>query len=161
MIYLDMDGVFADFDGHHEKLFGRRPTRWPNPDTANWGAINRAGDFFRTMPVMADAPELLRFVVDELGERPMFLTGVAPSITDMKRQKQEWAAEHFPGIPVIGCPARVKCRYCEQGDVLVDDMLKYRVDWERVGGVFIHHTSADNSIRELRQWYESLSHVSS
>lgn len=37
------------------------------------------------------------------------------------------------------------------GDVLVDDNLKYRELWETAGGVFIHHTSAEQTIAELVQ----------
>jgi hypothetical protein len=35
------------------------------------------------------------------------------------------------------------------GDILVDDYLKYRHLWEEAGGVFIHHTSASNTLRQL------------
>jgi hypothetical protein len=35
------------------------------------------------------------------------------------------------------------------GDVLVDDYLRYRELWENAGGIFIHHVSAKESIRQL------------
>ena len=35
------------------------------------------------------------------------------------------------------------------GDVLVDDYLRYRELWEKAGGIFIHHVSVKESIRQL------------
>jgi hypothetical protein len=37
------------------------------------------------------------------------------------------------------------------GDILVDDYLKYRHLWEEAGGVFVHHTSARHTIRQLAE----------
>jgi hypothetical protein len=36
-----------------------------------------------------------------------------------------------------------------RGDVLVDDYLRYRDLWEKAGGIFVHHVSAAESIRQL------------
>jgi hypothetical protein len=36
------------------------------------------------------------------------------------------------------------------GDVIVDDFLKYRHLWEAKGGHWIHHVSAEQSVKELR-----------
>lgn len=160
MIYLDMDGVLADFDSQYERLSGQRPhplKNWtveaPTPDIVEWKLVHGSPDFFSTMSVLPDAMDLFRFV-DELGHGTAILTGVPSSVSDAVRQKRLWAAEHFPGVQVFCCPSRDKWRYCHK-DVLVDDWQKYRVAWEGAGGVFIHHKSAANSIRELRQWNEA------
>jgi hypothetical protein len=36
------------------------------------------------------------------------------------------------------------------GHVLVDDRASARVEWERRGGAFVHHTAAERSIAALR-----------
>ncbi len=35
------------------------------------------------------------------------------------------------------------------GDVLVDDLPKYRAPWEGVGGVFVHHRGARETLAAL------------
>ena len=47
--------------------------------------------------------------------------------------------------------AREKHLHMKPGDVLVDDFLKYKELWEDAGGVFVHHTSAEQTIAELRR----------
>ena len=45
-------------------------------------------------------------------------------------QKVEWAAEHFPGVPIVTCLARDKHKHMHPGDVLVDDREKHRAAYE-------------------------------
>jgi hypothetical protein len=150
MIWLDMDGVLADFDGHYQACFGDRPTRWPEPDTVDWDKIASVPDFYLKLPLMPGAKELFRYV-DDLGYGTGILTGVPKSIDASSNHKTEWAAEpdHFPDTIVRCCQSRDKWKHGRPGDVLVDDYLKYRVEWERMGGIFVHHTSAADSIIQL------------
>jgi predicted phosphatase len=71
-------------------------------------------------------------------------------------QKERWAAEHFPGVPIITTMARQKHLHMNPGDVLVDDRENHRHLWENAGGVFIHHKSAVDSIRQLAEIYPSV-----
>jgi hypothetical protein len=65
-----------------------------------------------------------------------------------------WAAQHFPGVRMITCMARDKRNHAREGDVLVDDMEKYRHLWEQAGGIFVHHRSAAESIEQLRDYFD-------
>lgn len=48
------------------------------------------------------------------------------------------------------CLSKQKCLHMmNPGDVLVDDYLRYRELWEKAGGIFIHHVSVKESIRQL------------
>jgi hypothetical protein len=49
--------------------------------------------------------------------------------------------------------ARDKRNHAKEGDVLVDDLLKHRDRWEEIGGVFIHHKSARESIEALKGYF--------
>ena len=150
MIFLDLDGVLADFDSHYETHFGVRPKRWPEPDTTKWKLVNSVPDFYRTIPLMTGARDLFRYV-DEAGYGVAILTGVPSSVDAADNQKHEWAAEHFPHVQVICCPAREKWEHGRPGDFLIDDYLKYRLDWIGMGGVFIHHTDVPSTIAKLRE----------
>ena len=70
MIWLDMDGVLADFDGHYQACFGVKPTRWPEPDTVDWKLIAAVPDFYLNLPLMPGAKELHRFVLYTSGYAP-------------------------------------------------------------------------------------------
>jgi hypothetical protein len=37
--------------------------------------------------------------------------------------------------------------------VLVDDQMKHAHLWQEVGGIFIHHRSAEQSLRALRDYF--------
>ena len=87
--------------------------------------------------------------------RPTILTGL-PLGKWAAPQKERWAAAHFPGVPIITTMARQKHLHMEQGDVLVDDRENHRKLWEDAGGIFIHHKSAELSLRALAKIYPSV-----
>lgn len=147
-IYLDCDGVLADFDRHFEDVFDAPPRDYEdkNGSTIFWRDIKRdAPTFYRDLPLMPDALELFDAVSPM---RPVILTG-CPRGGWAEPQKLAWAAEHFPGIPMVVCMSRDKRNYCQPGDVLIDDRPHYRDLWEGAGGMWITHTSAKSSIAAL------------
>ena len=50
-LFVDMDGVLADFAQHHQAVFGWRPEREDNVD---WTAVREVEDFYLNIPPMAD-----------------------------------------------------------------------------------------------------------
>ena len=160
MIWLDLDGVMADFDGHYERHFGVRPASWPEPDGDKWKLISSVPNFYRTLPLMPNARDLFQFT-DELGKRispvlakghgTAFLTGCPASIDASKNQKIEWTAEHFPDVMTVCCRSRDKFLHGLPGDILIDDYLRYSERWIEMGGIFVHHTSVADTIRQLRE----------
>jgi hypothetical protein len=55
-LFVDMDGVLADFDRHYEAHFRIRPCR--ESDNVNWKLVRRVKDFFLGIPPMADLEAL-------------------------------------------------------------------------------------------------------
>jgi 5'(3')-deoxyribonucleotidase len=148
-LFLDCDGVLADFDRAAQKIF-RMPPRDAEKklgSRAFWTRIHRQKTFYRNLPLMPDARELFDAVAHL---RPIILTG-CPIGGWAEPQKVEWTAEHFPGTEIITCMSREKYLHMHPGDVLVDDYLKYRRHWEEAGGIFIHHTSAQSTIAALER----------
>jgi hypothetical protein len=147
-LFLDCDGVLADFDALAIELFGKHPHEAEKAVGAAefWRRIESHGSFYRDLPLLTDAVELYQAVAHL---NPIILTG-CPGGGWAEPQKVDWAAEHFPGVRVITCRSVDKCKHMMQrGDVLVDDYLKYRDLWVEAGGIFIHHTSAQDSLRQL------------
>lgn len=152
MIYVDMDGVLADFDAAATVLFGRPPReaeeQWGTERF--WKTIASKYNFYRTLPKMADADDLMAGVWRYTRE-PRILTGVPSSMPQVPMHKRTWAAEHYPGVQVITCFAREKANYCQPGDILIDDRPQYKGKWIDKGGLFITHTSAEASLAELHR----------
>lgn len=146
-LFLDLDGVLADFDGYYETQFGVRPNQDTYDPPEFWDCILNHGSFFRDQPPMADAFELWQGV---LHLNPIILSGIPYSIPDVATQKRAWVNEHLGShVKLICCPSRSKCKYGLSGDVLVDDRLKYAGYWTDMGGVFIHHRAAKPTLAAL------------
>ena len=153
-LYLDCDGVLADFDGAFRERFGTTPRVYEDRHgtRAFWRDLQReAPQFFLFLPLLPDARELFDAVAHL---RPTILTGV-PHGGWSEPQKIAWAGVHFPDTPVITCLAREKHWHCRPGDVLVDDRGKYRTLWEDAGGVFVLHRSAADSIPRVLAAFEA------
>jgi 5'(3')-deoxyribonucleotidase len=147
-IYLDCDGVLADFDRGARAIFGMHPRDFEQRFGAKrfWSALAKAEGFFTHLDPLPDAMELYESVRHL---HPVILTGL-PRGDWAEPQKRAWAEKHFPGVEVITTMAALKKEYCKPGDALVDDRDKYRHLWEGAGGVFIHHKNAQDSIAQLR-----------
>ena len=146
-IFLDCDGVLADFDKGAEAILGLAPHAFEQRHGASefWKRLARADNFFDNLEPLPDAFELYEAVRHR---NPIILTGL-PRGPWAEPQKRRWAQRHFPGVPVITTSAALKREHCHPGDVLVDDRDQYRGLWEAEGGLFILHTSARASIEAL------------
>jgi hypothetical protein len=135
-LYLDCDGVLADFDAGAEAVLGLKPRAFEQRHNIGkmWARLSSAPDFYGTLPEMAGARGLPRG------------NWAAP-------QKVRWAAEHFPGTRIITCMARDKRDHAKEGDVLVDDTLKHRHLWEEAGSIFVHHRTVPETLEELSRYF--------
>jgi len=153
-LFLDMDGVLADFDAGAKALLGTTPAEFEarRGKSEFWRRIAKAPNFYGTLPEMPDARRLFE-AVEHL--QPTILTGL-PLGKWAAPQKVAWAAEHLPGVPIITCMARDKHLHMKPGDVLVDDRENHRAAYEREGVVFVHHKNAEDSLRQLAKIFPSV-----
>ncbi|HEY6662677.1 MAG TPA: hypothetical protein VIZ66_07120 [Sphingomicrobium sp.] len=153
-LFLDADGVLADFDRGACELLGMKPKAYIDKRGRGmfWKRLANASNFYGSLPKMPDA-DLLFDAVKHLN--PTILTGL-PLGSWAAPQKVKWAAEHFPGVPIVTCLARDKHKHMHRGDVLVDDREKHRKAYEDAGVVFVHHKNAEDSIRQLSKIFPSV-----
>ena len=153
-LFLDLDGVLADFDAGAKALLGMSPRAFEEKYGKRefWRRLARDRDFYGSLPLMPDAMELFEGVKHLA---PTILTGL-PLGNWAAPQKVCWAAEHFPGTKIITCMARDKFRHMTGMDVLVDDRADHREKWENAGGTFVHHKNARDSLRQLAEIYPSV-----
>jgi hypothetical protein len=158
-IFLDNDGVLADFDGHCIALFGKSPRELG--DVELWRLVNQdASAFWSGIPVMPRAQELIDIA------RPhglTILTGCPYDVTDNTRicpiaqaHKPSWIEQHFgPGIPVITCFSRDKPLHMSAPrDILVDDFIVNIKRWQAAGGKTVWYQNADQAIARLKEKLE-------
>ena len=150
-LYLDCDGVLADFDKGATAVRGMPPKAFEKRHGLGrfWAKLATATDFYFSLPLLDGANELFE-AVRHLD--PIILTGL-PRGNWAADQKVRWAAQHFPGTRIITTMARDKRNHAKEGDVLVDDQMRHAHLWEEVGGIFIHHRNVSDTLAELRKYF--------
>lgn len=156
-VFLDCDGVLADFDTYAAGLLGMPPREYErrkHNDKQLWDILYAHDDYFYRLPKMPDADALVAGV-ESLGFEPIILTGV-PSKEGSDwaiGQKTRWAEKHFPHLSIICCKSKDKFMHMVPGkrNVLIDDWDKHKKTWEDAGGYFVLHTSAAKSLAELKE----------
>lgn len=143
-LFVDMDGVLADFDSGYEVAFGVRPSI--HADNVDWEMVRRHKDFYLNLPPMPDFQELWTAIAPL---KPIVLTGVPHSVAEACANKTAWVRRYMGQTEIRCCRSSEKCLNAQPGDILIDDWEKYRHKWEFVGGIWITHTSARSTIEQL------------
>jgi len=153
-IFVDLDGVLANFDKKVKELTGKLPDQLVKKDM--WNAIKKyykdGHQFYRELDLMPDANQLWNHIKVH---DPIILTATGQKVESIKQEKVEWCKEHFPGVQMIGVvhsheKANYIIRDTEEISILIDDREKSINPWVAAGGVGILHTSARQTIKELK-----------
>lgn len=157
-LYLDMDGVVADFDEYAARTLRLPPSEGVYPDDV-WQQLAANGRIYRDLIKTDYADRLVEECKDLANTKEydlIFLTAV-PKGNDVKwafNDKMAWAQSLFPGIPVhFGPYSADKWKHCRPGDILIDDRLSNIEDWRKAGGIAIHHKNIDATLYELSKLY--------
>lgn len=159
-IYLDLDGVLADFDLYCRALLGKSLNQFPDSESG-WNALGEHKQtIFRHLKPMQDAKDLVNGVTmlaNDYGYHVGVLTAIPKHgrVPHAKRHKKEWLYNNFPQLLDdfnIAPFAEDKQKHCVVGDILIDDSELNIPQWRNVGGVGILHTSAINSLVELETY---------
>lgn len=101
-LFIDMDGVLADFDRHYLDVFGYSSSR--EFDNADWDAIRKVGDFYLNIPPMVDMAQLWEFVAPY---KPIVLTVVPWSVPEAADNKRAWVRSNLgPEVEVRCCRSK-------------------------------------------------------
>lgn len=151
-IYVDLDGVLADFDGFFKTLTGipapEYETEYGSDDF--WGVINNTPDFFYNLPLLDGANDLMYFLEPF---DPIILTAASKYRPSSHSEKIRWVEKHFGKdqrvITVMG--GRSKQYWCRRGDILIDDWETNAPLWRAKGGIWITHKNVPQTIKELSE----------
>ena len=144
-LFVDMDGVLADFDTGHELVFGVRADKMT--DNVDWTAVRNVPDFYLNLPPMWDMARLWGYI---RRYQPIVLTGVPSAVPEASDNKIAWVRKYLGHhVEVRCCRSKDKCLHAQPGDILIDDWEKYRGRWIAEGGTWITHRSAEETIQKL------------
>lgn len=156
-VHLDLDGLFADFDGGVKAITGKTPKQLGDKRRM-WSAIHSNKFFFIGLEVLDGSMDLWKAIKDLLpDDRIKFLTG-APSSRAFQEQKREWVAKTFgPQYEVNVVARRDKQLWSGPHKVLIDDTEGNIHDWFVKGGHgILHDTSYDVTIKAFIDYHEAL-----
>lgn len=143
-VYVDMDGVVADFNGLASELLNREIAwegRAISPD--EWKILSAYPNFYYNLKLTPIAEELMDLVKSTSSKFDIaFLSAVTSSmdIEQTMKDKHRWIQKYFPGIPLYFGPKSTDKKYwCVPNDILIDDKHSNVIEWESVGGISIHH----------------------
>lgn len=150
-IYIDLDGVCADFANYALAVLGQPYDSLP-PGEA-WGQLDKIPGLFtllRPLPGM----ERLFTALAHHNPRVQILTATplpTGHLITAAADKTDWVCEHIgPDVPVRTIVGGVnKHAFAAPGDILVDDLERNLVGWRAVGGVGILHVSVDATLAQL------------
>lgn len=151
-IYCDMDGVVADFHAFTGKHLGTKfkDKYWPDLPS----------DTFAKLPPMSDAKRLWGFI----GKfNPIMLTAIPRESRGKISQqaagdKTKWMKRHFnlDQNNMRAVSRQDKQQFAKDGrdgrpNILIDDHAGNIKEFKAKGGIGIHHTSAEDTIKQLKK----------
>ena len=148
-IFCDMDGVLVDFEKGYEELTGRNIKGQHvsgGPDF--WDPITKAGaSFWVKLAWMPDGKQLWEYIKPY---NPVLLS--APSREESSRiGKYVWVKREMPGTKLILRSAERKQEFATPQSILIDDRKDNIERWKEAGGIGIYHTSAADTIQQLKK----------
>jgi len=151
-IYLDMDGVIADFTKRYKELYKIEP--------AEADKRKKFGMFFEdfiesrqfsSLEYMPDAVVLLDHL-NTCGVPVEILSSTAreESHKEISYQKDVWLTIRNIKYPRNFVPGKKhKYKYATPDSIIIDDTQSVIDDWKKAGGVAIHHKDALSTISIL------------
>lgn len=163
-IYCDMDGVIVDFIGGVKEFMSDKIADYnmKNKEHSNafWkklGYINKqdpeeARALWANLSWMPDGKQLWSYIRKY---DPVILSSPGTSSRAIiEGGKQEWIKRELGNVKYIFEPAKWKYAAPKPGmqNILIDDTPKKLDPWVDAGGIGILHTSAAETIRQLKEY---------
>ena len=147
-LYLDMDGVLADFNKEYTKLDPKKEDR----KKFRWSVMEHK--IFEKLDFMPDAQELLNHVSKLQTVKIEILTSMgtheSQQANEAKIQKLRWLdAANIPYKANFVHSKEEKAKYADKRSILIDDSAGCIGPFIDAGGHGILHTNSSETIRIL------------
>lgn len=147
VVYLDMDGVLADFDAGYRKRFGKSADLHAKDDP-NTGKLVGT-DFFATLPKLPEADKLVAAVVKLFGGYSICTSPLRGDHENSGQHKTQWIKDNLSPQPDKIVVTGKKDSYAKGINVLVDDKPKNIDNWNSRGGVGILYNAYTDDLEPV------------
>ena len=164
-VYVDMDGVLANFHGYFKQLFGwdlpkGDADKKPELDQKMWKQINDYGKsrFFEELPWIEGSKTVWNFLVDNfINVKILSALGKSNASDDLTRKgKMAWLNENIPKLLekdiILVANKHKKRHYSKPNDIIIDDTPVVIEEWNNRGGIGIFFTDAKSVIQKLEKF---------
>lgn len=156
IVYLDMDGVIADFFGAIEERHGVDHWKEVDIEKSVVELAEASDDFFNTLPKFDTTDELVDFVREEMNvEYGICSTPLRGDRKNSAEWKKVWLDRHglLPDDEeniIFTCNKAKFATNKGVPNVLIDDKKKNIRRWEEAGGIGILYQANENSLESLK-----------
>jgi len=155
-VYLDMDGVIADFFTEYAKLAGIESGNYRDiPPAKTDPTLNKmiGTDFFARLPKCPNADALVDMVVKTFGRFHICSSPLRGDFENSEKQKKIWLAKNLKHQPTDVIITPNKAKYAVQADgtpnILIDDRGSNISSWEAKGGIGIKYQADEDSLQVI------------
>lgn len=155
-VYVDMDGVVADFFTEYAKLAGVTHGNYRDipPAKVDPTLDKMVGtDFFARLPKFPTADRLLQIVVDAAGSYNICSSPLRGDHEGSAKYKNIWIKKHLNPQPKQIHIVANKAKYAKSSNgmpnVLIDDRGSNISAWEAAGGIGIKYQADEDSLKVI------------
>ena len=145
-----MDGVLVDFERGYADLTNTKPAKSFNGKAEFWEPISKAGaQWWANLNWMPDGKELWSYIKKYT---PNILSSPSQDPSS-KVGKEAWLKMNLQGgyKKAYFYGRANKQLFSDKNRILIDDLPNTINEWNAKGGIGILHTSAANTIKELKK----------
>lgn len=156
-VFLDLDGVVADFFAGYRKLNPAVRSEQEMPDGPDHTYDKMVGtDFFSRLPKYSSADQLVSLILDFVPGYTVLSAPLHGDYANSKFNKMRWVADHLHPAPRRVIITSHKWRHAVDPrtgvpNVLIDDRMKNIGPWRETGGYGILYHAQRTSLDEVRE----------
>jgi hypothetical protein len=156
MIYLDMDGVIADFSKRYKELYRMEPREAEKKKEFDkfFNEFIATGQFAK-LDLMPGSMDGLTFLRKHLTVPTQILSSTANEARyeDISNQKLIWLQTHGITFSANFVPGkRHKYKFAGPDKIIIDDTQSVIDQWKAAGGIGILHKDWPSTLAILRQY---------
>ena len=150
-VYVDMDGVLADFFSEAVKKCDWPASHWKDLSQRDLMRVFKkisGTDFFRNLPLYPQSNTLLQSIVNIAGGFSILSSPLAEDYEHSAKMKKLWLEEKLHIEPQEIIFSGDKAQYAK-GNILIDDFHKNIINWEAAGGFGIRYQANEHNISDV------------
>ena len=159
IVYVDMDGVLADFFSEWAKMAGVKSGNWkdiPREDINKTLDRMIGTDFFAQLPKFSTADKLIQMIIGHFGSYKILSSPLRNDHENSKKHKIDWIGRKLKIKPEETIISSNKGAYATQPDgtpnILIDDLGRNIQNWMNNGGLGIKYQADEDPLSKVQRW---------